>query len=370
MKKILLTLGLFAALGLNAQNGLESIIVEKYYVSDIADSLDADANAAVYPLHVGSVTYRVYADLLPGYSVIQLFGNVNHDFRVESTSAFYNDPNFGVAFYSGTSVNNTKKNTQLIDSYFSIGGVANGLMGVLKTEDTDGTIGNNQGILANSDISAGLPITGLGAQDGLMPGSPIALNTLGFTNELNIFDQTVGGSFLTNGATIAALGGLQGVTASNTVLLGQFTTDGDFSFQLNVQVGTPVLGESQTFVASNPVGNEILDTTLIYTSVVDTSASSAGVDFDELSNNVMELILFPNPTLEKTTVYVSNYKESAPTDKITLMNLSGQVLSEQKIVGSNGKLVSSVDLGEYEKGIYLLKVNIGGHEWIRQVIKN
>ena len=369
MKKTLLTLGLFATLGLNAQNGLESIIVEKYYVSDIADSLDADANGAIYPLHVGSVTYRVYADLLPGYSVIQMFGNANHDFRVETTTAFYNDPNFGVPYYNGTSVNNTKKNTQLIDSYFTIGGVANGMMGVLKTEDTDGSIGNNQGILANTDASAGLPITGLGAQDGLLPGAPIALNALGFTNELNIFDQTEGGSFLTNGAAIAALGGMQGVTASNTVLLGQFTTDGDFSFQLNVQIGTTIVGESQTFVASNPVGNELQDSTLIYTSVV-TDTTSGGLGFDELSNSGMELLLFPNPTLEKTTVYVSNYKVSASTDKMTLLNLSGQVLSEQKITTSNGKLVSSVDLGAYEKGIYLLKVNIGDKEWIRQVVKN
>ena len=55
---------------------------------------------------------------------------------------------------------------------------------------------------------------------------------------------------------------------------------------------------------------------------------------------------------------------------MTLLNLSGQVLSEQKITTSNGKLVSSVDLGAYEKGIYLLKVNIGDQEWIRQVVKN
>lgn len=369
MKKTLLTLGLFTTLGLNAQNGLEGIIVEKYYVSDIADSLDADANGAVYPLRVGSVTYRVYADLLPNYSVLNLFGNANHDFRVETTTAFYNDPNFGVSTYNGTSLNNTKKNTQLIDSYFTIGGVASGLMGVLKTEDTDGSIGNNQGILANNDASAGIPITGSGAQDGLLPGSPIVVNALGFTDELSIFDQTAGGSFLTNGGAIAALGGMQGVTASNTVLLGQFTTDGDFSFQLNIQLGTPVAGESQIFVASNPVGSELQDSTLIYTSVV-TDTTSGGLGFDELSNAGIELLLFPNPTQEKTTVYVSNYKISSSTDKLTLLNLAGQVLSEQKIATSNGKLVSSVDLGAYDKGIYLLKLNIGDREWIRQVVKN
>ena len=58
----------------NAQQGLESIIVEKYYVSDAADSADAADNGAVYALKAGMVTYRVYADLLPNYSVIWLSG--------------------------------------------------------------------------------------------------------------------------------------------------------------------------------------------------------------------------------------------------------------------------------------------------------
>jgi hypothetical protein len=127
MKKITLLASLFFALYSQAQNGLEGIVVEKYYVSDAADSADADANGAVYPLHVGSVTYRVYADLLPGYNFIMSLGNQNHPFKVSTTTAFYNDPNYGVSVYNGTSVNNTKKNTQLIDSYFTVGGVAAGL---------------------------------------------------------------------------------------------------------------------------------------------------------------------------------------------------------------------------------------------------
>jgi hypothetical protein len=369
MKKQLLTLGLLTTLGLNAQNGLEGVFVEKYYVSDTADSLDADANGAVYPLRVGSVTYRVYANLLPGYSVIQMYGDVNHDFKVETTTSFYNDPNFGVAFYGGTSVNNTKKNTQLIDSYFTIGGVASGMMGVPKTEDTDGSIGNTQGILANNDPTAGVPITGMGAQDGLMPGSPIALNTLGFTNELNIFDQTAGATFLTNGGTIAALGGIQGVTASNSVLLGQFTTDGDFSFQLNIQLGTPTPGQSEIYVASNPVGNELQDSSLIYSSAV-TDTSGGGAGLADLMNVNMEIMLFPNPTLEKTTIYLSNYTHSTPTDKMTLLNLNGQVLFDQKLIAQNGKMVSSIDLSTYQKGMYLLDFVVGDKHWVRPVLKN
>jgi hypothetical protein len=303
-----------------SQVGLEGIVVEKYYVSDLADSTDAGDNGAVYPLHVGSTTYRVYANLLPGYKVIQLFGSPQHTMNVNTTTAFYNDPNYGFKVYQGTSVNNTKKNTTLIDSYFTIGGVANGLCGVLKTEDTDGTIGNNQGILANNDATAGLMITGIDGVDGLMPGAPILPNVLGITTELDIFDQTVGNDFTTNGAAIAALGGMEGVTPSNHVLLGQFTTDGVFSFRLNLQLSTPVAGESQIFVADSALTGEFVDTTLIYTSLppvidlVEANGVVSDVDFSA----------YPNPCENQLTIIQSNNQ----VDKVSmrLMDVTGRVV--------------------------------------------
>jgi hypothetical protein len=365
MKKPLLTLGLLSTLSLNAQKGLEGIVVEKYYVSNTADSLDADENSAVSPLRVGSVTYRVFANLLPEYKVIQMYGDPNHIFKVETTTSFYNDPNFGVSYYNGTSINNTKKNTQLIDSYFTIGGVASGMMGVPKSEDMDGSIGNNQGILSNNDPSAGIPITGSGAQDGLMPGSPIALNTLGLTNELNIFDQTVGSTFSTNGATIVALGGVQGVTSSNSVLLGQFTTDGVFSFQLNIQLGTPVAGGSEKYVASNPVGDELQEPSLIYSS----KPSSVGL-VDHLSNKNMDVLLFPNPTSEKINFQILNIQDASQLDKLEIVNLNGQTLMEQTLNATNGNVIGSIDLSDFNKGLYMVRLHVGNQVINRQIVRN
>lgn len=296
MKTTLLSICAFFLLlsAANAQ-GLEGIIVEKFYVSDAADSTDAADNFAVSPLRIGSVTYRVYADLLPGYEVIQIFGSTDHELRFETTTDFYNDPNFGFTVYQGTSVNNTRKNTTLIDSYLTIGGVASGLLGVPKEEDTDGTIGNLQGILANADASAGLPITGVGAADGLMPGTPIVPNTLGLTTELDVFDQTAGSLFSTNSGTIAALGGMSGVTASNRVLLGQFTTSGTFSFKLNLQLGTPVAGESEVYVAENVGAGELTDSTLVFTSEED---NGGGINVLEVNTKASKVSVYPNPTSE------------------------------------------------------------------------
>ena len=331
-----------------SQIGLEGIVVEKYYISDAADSLNAANNGAVYPLGVGSVTYRVYANLLPGYKVINIYGNSVHTLNIATTTAFYNDPNYGFSVYQGTSLNNTKKNTTLIDSYLTVGGVASGLMGVLKTEDTDGTIGNLQNILANTDPLVGLPITGTGAQDGLMPGTPILPVVLGITSELEIFDQTAGNDFTTNGAAISALGGIEGVTSSNHVLLGQFTTDGVFSFHLNLLIATPIAGGSQLFVSSSPETNEFLDTTLNYTSGI---IDNTGIE--ELQSNAPSFILYPNPTQDAIAIKTLN------------TNLSGSEVFDVQIIDMSGRtvinktkhsLVDPINVLGLNEGIYTLKL--------------
>jgi len=349
-KSLLLIATVFTSFISFSQVGLEGIVVEKFYVSDAADSTDAGDNGAVYPLHVGSTTYRVYANLLPGYKVIQMFGSPQHTLNVHTSTAFYNDPNYGFKVYQATSVNNTKKNTTLIDSYFTIGGVANGLCGVLKTEDTDGTIGNNQGILANNDATAGLPITGMNGVDGLMPGAPIIPNVLGITNELDIFDQTVGSDFTTNGAAIAALGGMEGVTPTNHVLLGQFTTDGIFSFHLNLQLSTLVAGESQIFVADSALTGEFVDTTLVYTSlppVID------GVEENAFASNV-EFSAYPNPCENQLTVIQSNNQ----VDKVSMkvLDVTGRVLMNEVYWSAK----HTVDTANLPSGFYTIQLERQG----------
>ncbi len=262
MKKLivgaaLLLTGLFA----NAQNGLENVIVEKYYVSNAAD---AAGSTGVLP--VGSVTYRVFVDMLPGYNFQALYGVTGHTLLVQTSTTFFNNEDYGTTTPS-TSTTNVRKNSALLDSYFSVGGAANGRIAVLKTDDTDGSPGNAQGILQNTDATF-TPInigttTSTSAFDGMIVGSPVAVTYVGINNtgngDLGVLDGTsqVGGLFSTANGSVAALGGAVGATpATNRVLVGQFTTDGVFHFELNIQIGTPT-GGTQNYVASNPVGSEI-----------------------------------------------------------------------------------------------------------------
>ncbi len=343
--------GLSLMVGLSNQHaqaqGLQGIVVEKYYISDAADSIDAADNFATYPLHVGSTTYRVYADLQDGYSFIQMFGNAAHPLEIHTTTSFFNDPNYGVAVYQGTSVNNTKKNTQLIDTYLTVGGVAATKMGVLKTEDTDGTIGNNDGLIANVTPAMGLPVTGADAADGMMPGTPINPNILGISSELDLFDQTPGSDFVTTNGTIAALGGVTGVTASNMVLLGQFTTDGIFSFKLNLQLGTPQVGGSEIFVAENPENGELTDSTLTYES---TPEEPNGISYIGHRNSMS---IFPNPATE-FVVIKNNMKQSI--GQISVYNSTGSLVLSDTTQQSN----LTLNVAQLAAGLYTVNINNDG----------
>jgi hypothetical protein len=268
-KNLLIGLGILCLNAVAYAQGLEGIVVEKYYKANSADVANAIENGAVTPLTTGSVTYRIYVDMASGYKFNSLFGSTAHNLKVNSTAGFYNDPTFGVSINPGTiSSANIRKETAMLDSYFTTGGAGGGNVGVLKTEDNDGSIGNAQGVLANNPGGCfGLPITGSGAQDGMRPltASPatyIVPNLLGSASSLDVLDQTDGNAILLTAHAIAALGGVYGPTSTNMVLVAQFTTSGDLTFELNLQLQNTTTGASENYVASNPTGNELTHASL------------------------------------------------------------------------------------------------------------
>jgi hypothetical protein len=251
--------------------GLEGIIVERYYETDAADETNAIDNGSVVPLPAGSVVYRVFVDMAEGYKFSQIFGTIEHPLTVNATADFYNDPSYGVTVNPATiSANNIRKHTALIDSWFTTGGASNGKVGILKTEDTDGSVGNQHGVLANNPGGCyGVPINGTNAQDGMTPNSPttyLVPNSLGVGGALEALDQTPGNSIYIDGGAIAALGGIVGPTSSNRVMIAQFTVNGDINFSLNVQLVNAATGAAENYVASNPAAGELTHPTLTYNS--------------------------------------------------------------------------------------------------------
>jgi hypothetical protein len=261
MKKILLGLCLvFLSLVGKSQQGLEKLIVEKYYVSDANDA--AAATAAGGNLPVASVTWRIYADMAPDWFLVNVYGVPAHTLTMTTTTSFYNDVNNG-SDIPGFNATKAKQSTSMIDSWISTGYGCNGYKGVLKTEDNGvGTFVNssNPKVLQNNDAGLGIPLT---TQDGLISGT-ISPTTIVGINTDAIGDGTVTGNkvFTDNGSWYStSTTRTQGAfpSGTNKVLIAQVTTDGIFHYELNVQVAKDLGGGNsvaESYVASNPQAGE------------------------------------------------------------------------------------------------------------------
>lgn len=238
--------------------GLQGIVVEKYYSANTAD-VSGQESGSLTPLTSSSVTYRVYVDMASGYKFNQIFAVPGNSLTVNTTTAFYNDPGYGVsAGANGISATNYPKKTTALDSWFTTGAAYNGKVGVLKSEDTDGAVANTNGLLTNNPGGCfGSAIQGSGAQDGNLAGTqnthwanPNALG--GFSTLAALDNSSTSGSIVITDGALAALGGIVGPLSSNMVLIGQFTTTGQFSFALNVQIQNISTGIAENYYASNP----------------------------------------------------------------------------------------------------------------------
>ncbi len=259
MKKIILSLSLGFLSAFTYAQGLDSIIVEKYYVANAADTA-----GSVGRLAIGSVTYRVYADLDTAYNLQAVYGDVNHSLKISTSTTFFNSEDRGAIIPNGIKTISLKDGSNALDSWISMGGAALGQMGVLKSEDNSVTnfITANT-ILNNTPASIGIPIK---TQDGMVAGTNGTITLAGISSELDLFGDKsqVGSSISLNNHAIALAGGVKGPTSTNRILIGQFTTDGVFHFELNLQMAVGKIVKQ--YVSSSPVGDELTIPSLVYTS--------------------------------------------------------------------------------------------------------
>ncbi len=222
-------------------SGLEGIIVERYYQADANDAADEDGSLE---LMEGAITYRIFVDMLPGYELLTVGGYVDHPLTFSTTTTFFNNDDRGEDF--GRNINDTylDNNTVALDSWITIGAASDAHWGVLKTEDTDGSIigGSNNdggsnavqgGLLVNTGGGTGIPLI---EADGLLEGMPPQVVSVG---ELPTILTSGTSSYTSDDFAYAVLGGLAGPTPENKVLIGQFTTDGTFEFCLNIWLRIP-----------------------------------------------------------------------------------------------------------------------------------
>ena len=362
MKKLILLSGLLmTSLFLQAQNGLENIIVERYYVSEPNDT-NANSTGGILP--VGSVTYRIYVDMLPGYKFQVCYGVPTHEMRIETSTLFFNNEDRGSTSPNFSFVN-AAKNTVMLDSWLSVGAACNGYKGVLKTED-DGVnnIINNFSpqVLQGTDASAGIPLT---TQDGLILSAPEPFNELGLTNDIIVFDNqndgTNGPLFSSFNGSWVALNGASGPdTSINKVLIAQITTDGTFCFKLNVQLRSPIPGVVENYVADSPTGAEIAFAGLQYCS---------NVGNPEFAVEGPAFSLYPNPTHDIFSMWVFASRQPGIYN-YKIYSMDGKQMLSKSLGVTQADVMEKVDLSAYPSGIYFVELSVDGHSSTKKLVKN
>jgi hypothetical protein len=239
-------------LNLKSQNGLENIIVEKYYVSSANDTADRRISGF---LPIGSATYRIFVDMKQGYRFYSAYGKKGHELKIQTTTSFFNNEDLGNNIANVIPRRNLKEGTLMLDSWLSVGLAGENSYGVLKEQDDDvETIVHDKSFLQNANPSAGIPVKD---RDGLLLSAvepfPVFFGIDSMATSV-FFRKTNGGLFSTTNGAWGCLGGSVGPDSltTNRVLIAQLTTDGDLSFELNIQIGKPD-GTLEFYVAKNPI---------------------------------------------------------------------------------------------------------------------
>jgi len=225
---------------------LEGIIVEKYYTATASDVKDTMGGK----LAEGSVTYRIFVDMKPGYKLQSVYGTTSHPLFFESSTLFYNNVKYGSETSDYINDKIIDLHNTALDSWISMGAGTKFHNAVLKSEDNDSSIIKSKAELAKVD--------------GLKWGDIFATAYIGI--DIKFFVDSVNAKrFSTNNGGWANYAGAQGPTPENRVLIAQLTTNGILKFEFNVQIGTPE-GNAIQFVAKRARDREVVNKQLSYKS--------------------------------------------------------------------------------------------------------
>ena len=286
-------------------------------------SVDQISHDGSIPSLTGQTTYRVFVNTVSGTDfVTSISGNVEYPLNFSTSTNFYRS-----------------------DAHFSelLSGINSSLIENFGLEDLRYSSGVTIGQI--SDTKLGTPITSenpLGeiAGNGATTSIPdpaanwIPQFTAGGNIEINTF---------TGGAWVALNGGFNqssslngyGTGVNNSVLIGQFTTDGEFSFNFS-----PLILENLPDPAANNIPHEYIRNENEGLGLSYPSSEFSGLDtevsFDLLDEGLFIGNIFPNPVIYKSQI---NYGE-ANTCHVTL-----------DILDINGSLVQTIFSGSAEAGV-------------------
>ena len=349
MKKLLLCAGFLitSILAIAQGLGLEDIIVEKYYVSDANDATATDGG----PLPAGSFTYRIYVDMAPGWKLQQVLADPDngHVLEIATTTQFFNNIDRGQKLATSISDSFLDDNTVMLDSWITMGGTSAGTIGVLKEDDTDGSIINSDGFLQNEDPRAGIPIK---TKDGMISMTPDVPLQIGLDAALSVlYDVNAGPRFYVEDGLWAVLNGVSGPTPDNKVLIAQVTTNGLLSFRLNILIRRDPDLKIEKYVHSDPVDTEIL------CEKCKSEGVPQGINEElVISEEDHRISLFPNPVFNYLNVDIGD-SGNGSSYSLSIYNIIGnQMINLNGLECHEGK-IRDIDVSSLPEGIYFLRVS-------------
>jgi hypothetical protein len=213
---------LIACLSLRGQ-GIEAVLVERYHV------IGSDT-PGVAPV----VTYRIFLDLAPGYSLLSVFGEKDRHLFFRTSTRFFNDTVNGGSAGERIEADLLGHFPLALDSWLAFGFATNAHKAVPLHLDVDGSVLHKpRGRKGAKDYGKELYRT-----DGLMPARqvPEVMKLYFSTSYLEKLD---GGLLETTVGAYGVMGSVAGATDENMVLVAQLTTDGELSYGINVAVRAP-----------------------------------------------------------------------------------------------------------------------------------
>lgn len=194
--------------------------------------------------------------------------------------------------------------------------------------------------------------------------NPVAGPTV--TTTYTVVGTASGGCTSTDSVTIYVLGN-PGLPSINEVLDSLTCTPSYFAYQWYYN-GSPISGATSQNYNFTLNGNYYVQVyNALGCSTVSAVITINNVGISE-NDNASLLSVYPNPTTNKFTLE-SNFVKAGPM-KITLMNISGQVVYSEEVNAPAGTYKKEINLSENANGIYSLQVITNENVVTKKIIKN
>jgi PKD repeat protein len=239
-----------------------------------------------------------------------------------------------------------------INAFSNRSSVCPGDTTALRIQNIGGGFGNtylwNPGGLTGNNVTVNI--------DSTITYSVIATNTSGCTTADSVTINMIANIAPAFGYTATGQTVVFSDSSNGAISWLWLFGDGNASFAQNP---TYTYSGTGTFNVSLIVSNGLCDPETLTTAITITATGLSGVEGDT------EMNLYPNPAKENTTLLFNSTSQTA--DLFILNAMGAVVLQKQISVGKSGRFEEVLDLKQFSRGVYLIRINTESESGIRRL---